>query len=546
MASKSGTVKGEKEPKVIPSLEEADEVGALRRHAQRGAAVLVVMIALSRLLGLVREMVIAYRFGAGRETDVYNAAFVLPEFFYYLVAGGVIITAYLPLFTEYRTRQGPWAAWEFFQVVVSVFGLVGAMAIGWGMALTPWFVPLVFPEFDAAQVRDTVRLTLIVFPAQFFFLVGAIFYGTLNAHQRFFLPALGPILYNLAIILGALLAGAKGVEGMAWGVLLGAFVGQVGLQVPALRALGASFRFRFRPSHEGLRRMVALLVPVVFGLSILQFNVNVNRVFAQGLGEGAITWLQYANRLMQLPVGIFASGVAMGIFPALSHFASQAQMEALRGTLAAAFRSVLYLTLPSTMLMAVLAEPIVRLLFQHGLYFDAEDTRQTAAALLFYALGIPAASSQQVLTRGFYALQDTRTPMLAGLLAFGANLVLNLLLRSPLGHRGLALGASLANWLSMLMLAWLLRPRLGGLEGRKLLQSLKGIFVGLTALAALALLVQGLLEPKGDSPLWLQALQVLLAGGAGLAVYGLATLVLGVPEAIAAWRKVQRLWAQRC
>ncbi|GIV09544.1 MAG: putative lipid II flippase MurJ [Fimbriimonadales bacterium] len=412
----------------------------------RASALMMTAIFASRILGMLRDTVIAFRFGQNELTDAYRAAFQLPDLLFFMVAGGALSSSLMPVFAGYWEQGRKDEAWRVFSIVATVMvSLTTALVLILEFA-APIAVALMFPGFDAHRLALTTQLTRIVLPAQICFLLGGLMMATLYARQHFLAPALGPNIYNIGIILGGLaLALWLGVAGLAWGALLGALIGSVLLPLMVMRRLGSAFRLEFNLRHEGAREVFRLMLPVMFGLSLPGIYMLILRVFASWLPAGAISALDNANRQMQAPLGIVGQGIALAIFPALTSLAARGEWDALRLTLRQGLRLVWFLTAPATMLLIVLAEDISRVLLQYGKFTPA-DTQLVASALQAFALGLFAWSGQALIARVFFALRDSLTPVLIGSAVTALFVPLCVLFVRVLGwgHVGLALATSIA------------------------------------------------------------------------------------------------------
>ncbi len=427
----------------------------------RASALMMTAIFASRILGMLRDTVIAFRFGQNELTDAYRAAFQLPDLLFFMVAGGALSSSLMPVFSGYWEQGRKEEAWRVFSIVATVMvGITTALVLVLELA-APLAVALMFPGFDADRLALTTQLTRIVLPAQICFLLGGLMMATLYARKHFLAPALGPNIYNIGIILGGLvLALWLGVAGLAWGALLGAFVGSVLLPLLVMRRLGSAFRLEFNLRHEGAREVFRLMLPVMFGLSLPGIYMLILRVFASWLPAGAISALDNANRQMQAPLGIVGQGIALAIFPALTSLAARGEWGALRLTLRQGLRLVWFLTAPATVLLIVLAEDISRVLLQYG-KFTAADTQLVASALQAFALGLFAWSGQALIARGFFALRDSLTPVLIGSAVTALFVPLCMLLMRVMdwGHVGLALATSIAATAQMVWMFQILNRR---------------------------------------------------------------------------------------
>jgi putative peptidoglycan lipid II flippase len=518
----------------------------------------------SRLLGLVRERVIAHQFGQSFSTDTYNGAFTIPDLLFFLIAGGALSSAFIPVFSEYVTKDKEKEAWRIFSVVASVMTIVVMFFILIGEIFTRQLVEKTNPGFAAVpgKVEATVALTRILLPAQVCFFLGGLMMGTLTARNQFAGQALGPVIYNLGIIFGGLfLTRFFGVAGLCWGAVGGAIVGNLGLQWYLVRKSGGKFlpgslKKNFR--HPGVLKVWKLMLPVILGLALPQVSTIIGKMFASTLsGDGPQSALMNANKLMQVPLGIFAQATAIAIFPTMAAQAARKEMAALRHSVNFGIRSILFLTVPSSLLMFVLALPIVQLLLQSGKFTDA-DAAMAAAALRYFAVGIFAWSAHSIITRGFYALQDSKTPVVVGTLVTLIFIPLNVVMLNYTGRTdavrataGLALVTSIAATIHMSLMLVLLRKRLRGLNGGRLLSSVVRIVLASAVTAVVCCWLRDRIQHSYDLKHAAQAAQtavvqtaaeahkhvtreslllLLVCLGASVAVYGGLALALGMEE----------------
>lgn len=490
---------------------------------------------LSRVLGLVRDQVFAALFGAGTAADAFNMAFRVPNLLRDLFAEGAMSASFVPTFTAWREQQGDEAAWALGRQLMSTLlaVLLALCVLGWLFA--PQLLGLMAGGFAAVpgKLELTVTLTRIMLPFLPVVALAAAAMGMLNARGVFFLPAVAPALLNVGMVVFGLTlipvcrsAGWPIISAMAVGVVLGGVL-QFVCQLPALHKLGFRFRLEWPTWHPGVRRVAGLMLPATVGLAATQLNIFVSQALAAGFREGSVSWLQYAFRLMQLPIGLFGVAVATVSLPAFSRAAVHKDMPAVRATLSESVRLVLLLTVPSALFLAVMAQPILALLFQHG-RFHAADTVATAGALVMYCIGLPAFAAVGIFTRAFYAMGDTRTPVRATFVAVGVNLVLNLMFVGPLAglglaHRGLALATSATSLMNLAQLSWRLRARLGGIDGRRMASS----FARILAASAMTAALLGLaLAALGDITTRGLLVRVGVVAGGGVLSLGLLVLCL--------------------
>ncbi len=516
----------------------------------KAAGIMMAAILVSRLLGLVREMVIASKFGVGSEVDAYGVAFQLPDLLYFLLSSGALSAAFIPVFTEYLTKGEEKEAWKVFSIVGTFIFLVLTFFIVVCEVLAPVLVPLFAPGEFIAEHGDAlglaVRLTRIVLPAQLFFLVGGLVMATLYSRKHFLTPAMGPIIYNTGIICGGLfLADRLGIEGLTWGVLAGAFIGNFVLQIIVARRFGAVYTPSLNLRHPGVVKVGKLALPVMLGLSLPYVDVIVNRAFASMISEGAIAALNYANRLMQMPLGVFAQASAVALFPTLAAHAAQKQMAELRDGVNLGLRGVLFLTIPSSVLMMVLATPMVRMLFQHGEFVPA-DAPYVGYALIFYSVGLAGWAGQLVVSRGFYALQESITPVISGTIVTAIFIPLNWLLIKPLGHGGPPMATSIAVILHLLIMLAILRKRLNGLNGGLIMNSLSKVTLASVVCGGAAWIAFRYCGRLVDTTTQSGAgVGVLVAGGIGVLVYAGLVSLLKVDEAAEVWGQITRRFRRK-
>jgi putative peptidoglycan lipid II flippase len=422
---------------------------------------------LSRVLGLVREQVFAFLFGAGYVTDAFVAAFRIPNLLRDLFAEGALSSAFIPVFTDYVTNQGKEKAWELANLVLNLLLVTLCLIVILGIIVSPYIVGVIAPGFGkvAGKQELTTLLSRIMFPFLLLVALAALVMGILNTFRHFGIPAVAPTLFNLGMIMGGFFISPwfdPPIIGMAIGVLLGGF-GQLAIQLPSLRKIGFRYRFTFNLHHPGVKRILILMVPATLGLASTQINIFVNTLIASFLPQGSVSYLSYSFRLMQFPIGVFGVAVATVTFPIVSTFAAKKQMDRLLSTFTSSLKLVFFLTIPSALFLAVASQPVISVLFQHG-RFTFLDTIATSQALVFYCIGLFAYSSVRLTASTFYSMGDTKTPVKTSAVAVGVNIVLNLLLMHPLGFRGLATAASVSAMVNLFLLIFVLDRRIGPLD----------------------------------------------------------------------------------
>ncbi len=422
---------------------------------------------LSRLLGLVREQVFAYLFGAGFATDAFIAAFRIPNLLRDLFAEGALSSAFIPVFTDHLTNQGKQKAWELANLVLNLLLVAVSIIVILGIVFSPYIVKIIAPGFadEAGKQELTTLLSRIMFPFLLLIALAALAMGILNTFRRFGIPALAPTMFNLGMIAGGIFLSPlfhPPIIGMALGVLLGGF-GQMAIQLPSLRRIGFKYRFRINLRHPGVKRILLLMAPATLGLASTQVNIFVNTLIASLLPQGSVSYLNYSFRLMQFPIGVFGVAVATVTFPVISAYAARKQTKELLETFTSSLKLVYFLTIPSAVFLAVASQPVISVLFQHG-KFVFLDTVAASQALIFYCIGLFAYSSVRLTASTFYSMGDTRTPVKTSAVAVAVNIILNLLLMHPLGFRGLALAASVAAMTNLFLLLVILDKRIGPLD----------------------------------------------------------------------------------
>ena len=504
----------------------------------RSAGVFGLATVTSRILGLVRDQVITYYFGAGNAADAFRVAGRIPNLVRDLFAEGAMSAAFVPTFTRQLTLHGRDRAWTLASSVINALVLVTGILVLAGIVFAEPLVRTFASEFSAVpgKLELTVHLTRIMLPFLTLVAVAAALMGMLNSLGHFFIPALSPAMFNVAVVAISVafipLAPSLGVAPItvvAIGTLIGG-LGQLAIQWPPLRREG----FRYRPiidvRDEGLHRVLLLMGPGTLGMAATQINVLVNTVLATGEGTGAVTFLDLAFRLMYLPIGLFGVSIATAATPAISRLVAEGDFGRIRSTLAGALSLMLLLNVPATLGLMVLAQPIVAVIFEHG-QFTAADTAATAAALQFYAVGLVGYSIVRIVSPTFYALRKSWIPVMVSAGSVIINVALNVWLVSLMGYRGLALGTSLTALLNATVQLWLMRRELHGLEGARIASSL-----GRVALASLVMTGaawganQLLVTWLPGQAFILQVIRLTLSIGAALLTLAIAAQALRIQE----------------
>ncbi len=498
----------------------------------RAAGLIMIAILISRLLGFVREMAVTRIFGRTEITDAFYAAFNIPDLMYRLLIGGALSAAFIPVFTSYIARGEEEEGWRVASTFINIVVLILLLLTWLGVVFSPKLAPLVAYAFEGEQRELLVFLMRMMFPAVFLTALAGLAKGILESYKYFTSSAFGPVVYNIIIIIAAVLLGPViGIKGMAIGVVVGA-LGNLLLQLPFVIKRAKGFRLVIDLKSPGIRRMGRLMIPSIVGLSVAQINLIVNQNLASGLMPGDITALRLANRLMELPVAIFAMSASTVLFPTLTRQIARGEKDEFKRTISQGFRIVFFMMIPAAVGLLTLRTPIIRLLFERG-QFTSMDTEQTAYALFFYSLGVIGVAGVQIGLRAFYALHDTVTPLKIGLFTVSINILLSIIFirYTQLGHGGLALAYAIASTLNSLSLLVILRNKVGGIGGFTILSSFLRALLCASVMGIVVINVAGISEQVyGVATIAGQLYQVGLAIGIGTISYGLCALVFTGPE----------------
>jgi putative peptidoglycan lipid II flippase len=492
--------------------------------------------ALSRVMGLVRESVFAHLFGVGAATDAFNVAFRIPNLLRDLFAETALSAAFVPVLTAEKAK-GKDAENRLASNIFNVlFVVTGAVSLA-GLLLAPYLAKWIAFGFGKVpgKIDLTAQLTAVLFPFLLFVSLGAWAMSYLNTEKSFFLPSVAPAVFNLFSIIVPLLTygwfvsrGKEPIFGMAVGVLVGGLM-QFLIQVPAARRKGFRYSFYLNFRDPEFRRVMGLFIPVAIGLAGTRINVLINTILVTPLAQGSVSWLNYAFRIMHLPLGLFGIAVGTVALPSLSRLVLDKDTDAIRSTLMDSLKMVLLLTVPTSVLIAFLSRPITRIIYQRG-HFTAADTAATAAALVLYTLGIPFMSALRNVASVYYAHKDAKTPMYASIASIGLNIVLNLGLMRILGFMAFPLSTAIAAVLNVAILIALLPRKIGKIG----LGPMGAYFGALGAASVLggaaAWFVNGLILSRFGGSFLVSAASVILCGCLGLAVFYAASRVLGMTE----------------
>ena len=453
-----------------------------------GAATMV-----SRVFGLARDMVIAAFFGASWMTDAFWVAFRIPNMLRRLLGEGSLTVSFVPVFTEYLEKKTKEQALELAYNAITLLSIILAVISVLGIILSPLIVGLIAPGFisEPKQFALAVFLNRLMFPYIFFIALVALCMGILNSFRHFTAPALSPVLLNIAMIGAAFFLRpffAEPITSLAIGVLIGGVL-QLAMQWPFLRKFGVKLKFRFNPKHPGIKQIGVLMIPAILGAGVSTINVFVGTILASLLPGGSVTYLFYADRIMELPLGIFAIAIGTATLPSFSKHVAAGNMDELKSGISFSLRLMLFLTIPAMAALMALNLPIISVLFQRGA-FDVTSAVYTGQALFCYALGLWAFSVLRVFVSSFYSLQDSKWPMKAAVIALIVNVVASLVLMYPLKHNGIALASSIAATVNVLVLTIVLKRKIGKFLDRTFYHSVFKIILS----SVLMLFAIGLIE----------------------------------------------------
>lgn len=475
------------------------------RQILRAAGVMILGFMTSGLLGLLRQAIVNAIFGPSAAMDAFTAAQRIPELLFVLVAGGALGSSFLPIYVRKLNQNDAESAWRLASATLTLVLIIGTAVALLFVILAPFLMPIMIPNDPPEMQALATSLTQIMLITVALFGVSGVAMALLNAHQSFLLPALAPSMYNVGLIIGAALLapllsvdGQPNIYGLAWGAVLGALL-HLGVQIPGIRRIGARLQLLPDPRIAGVRDVLLLMLPRLLAQGIAQVNFIVNVAFTSGMVEGSRTVLTNAWTLMFTVLGVIGQSIGAAVFPSLAALGTAGDLDGFKDRLAGALRGVLFLSFPAAVGLIILGQPIVALLFERG-QWTAEDSAGTAWALAFYALGIPGFALLEVLSRAFYALEDTRTPVIAASVSLICNIILSFVLIRVMGDpaslargpfAGLALANAVTTLLEGLALWGLLRRKIGGGKDRYVVD---GALRALGAASGMGVVVWGVQE----------------------------------------------------
>jgi len=503
------------------------------KRMARAAGVVGFWTTLSRVLGFVRDLVTALFLGAGMGADAFFVAFRIPNLLRRLFAEGALSAAFIPTFVETLQNDGRAEAEKLARVTFTFASIALALVAIAGIMFSPWIVWIIAPGFSdiPEKFQVTVFLNKVMFPYIFFISLVALASGVLNSFGHFAAPAAAPVILNLCMIFSVVLFSrtyhVEPYHALAGAVVV-AGVFQLVLQIPFLSANGIRIRPDFHFSNARLKRIGLLFLPAALGGAVYQINVMIGTILASLLPPGAVSYLYYADRVVELPLGMFAIAVGTAVLPSMSRLAANGDMAALRNSVSYSLRFIAFFTIPASVALIVLQVPIIASLFQRG-RFTLLDTHQTAVALLWYTVGLWAFSGLKVVTQAFYSLKDTKTPVWVSVGAVAVNTVVGVLLMGPMKHGGLALATSVAAAFNFMVLFVILVKRLDGFPMTGFLISISKICAASLVMAAPLLYLRTL--GNWDLGLTVKNLGLLsVCISVGLAVFGASAYGLGCKE----------------
>lgn len=501
------------------------------RQIARAAGIVMAGFIVSNLAGLAKWVLVTRAFGTGSDIDAFNAANRVPDVLFNLMAAGALGSAFIPTFTSFLTRTDRQGGWRLASAIANLVFLVMASASLLVWFSGPWLVRTILaPGFPPEQAALTLNLLRILLPTAVIYGLSGLLMGILNAHQHFLLPSIAPTMSWTGWIFGVLVLSPRmGIVGLAWGALLGALLHLL-IQLPGLRGKQAAFALVLGLRDSAVRQVLRLIPPRLLGQAVVQLNFLVNTMLASALPVGSLTGVILGFTLMMMPQSVIAQAIAIAALPTFSEQVARGEMKEMRASLASTLRGVVFLSLPATIGLILLRQPLVAMLLERGA-FDPQSTRMVSWALLWYGVGLVAHSIVEIIARAFFAMQDTRTPALVGAGAMSLNVLLSFafieLFRrlNWMPHGGLGLANSVATVIEGVVLLWMMSRRLGGLD---LLRIRRGLAATVLATLLMTLALWGWMNYAAASGVW-----VLGLGGAiiGSLIYWGAALLLRAPEA---------------
>ncbi len=502
---------------------------SIYRKVGLASLIMMVSIFLSRVIGLIREMIIAYIGGAGGEVDAYQVAFIFPEILNHILASGFLSITFIPIFSSYLVRNEDEEGWRVFSLILTCFGALLLILIAVAMVFTPEIMTLA--GFRSQQMSDSVvRMTRIILPAQFFFFVGGILMAVQFAKEKFLIPALAPLIYNAGIIAGGvILSPWLGMEGFSWGVLGGALIGNWFIQVLGARGVGMRFKFNFKFRHPDLKKYILLSLPLMLGLTMTFSTELFSRLFGSYLPAGSVSSLNYSLRIMYVLVGVFGQAAGVASYPFLTRLLAENRLLEMNRLLDSTLR-LIFLVIPVSVLLIVIRHEVVLLIFQRG-QFDAAATSRTSDVLAFVLIGTVGFAAQTVVSRGYYASQNTLLPTMFGTIAVIVSIPVYVVGMKWMGVTGVALALSISALFQASLLYILWNRHTGSKESIQMMFYLLKIILMSAGLGAVLKGFHGKISEWFNiaaisGSLWV----VLLTGALFLILITVCSRILGIDE----------------
>ena len=502
---------------------------------------------LSRIFGFIRDMVVAAFFGAGMATDAFFVAFRIPNLLRRILAEGDLTMSFVPVFTEYLKKRSREEALDLADRVFTLLAIVLTLVTVAGIVFSPVIVTLIAPGFvsEPEKFGLTVFLNRFMFPYIFFISLVALAMGILNSLRHFAAPALAPVVLNLSMIGAALLLKdyfEEPIIALAIGVVIGGFM-QLAMQIPILVRMGVRLRFNFHFDHPGIRRIGMLMLPAFVGSAVYQINIFISTLLASYLPGGSVSYLYYADRIVELPLGIFGIAVGTATLPSFSEHAAREDYEKLKKMISFSLRLILFVTIPAMAAIIVLRVPIISVLFQRG-EFGISSTVLTAQALLFYAVGLWAFSGVRVTVSAFYSLQDSKTPVKVAVVALLVNVFMSMALMVPLKHGGLALAVSISSAVNIILLHLMLARKIGRILERDFYLSMGRTILSSAFMSAVLFGIIYLMGWDTAGPFRERCFILSVAIAAGLATFAASSILLKSTEMTALADMIRRRLAR--
>jgi putative peptidoglycan lipid II flippase len=530
---------------VPPSTKTDSELSAASKGVAKASWIMVGSLFLSRVLGIIRDAIIAGMFGRSAMTDAYGLAFQVPDLLFFLISGGALSSAFIPVFSEYWHTDRKKDAWKVFSAVMTIMCLVITIFIGFSFVFAEALAARLSPgKVGTDSFQWIVTMSRILLPAQFAFFIGGIMMGTLYARRVFSIPGLGPNIYNIGIILGAVVIShfvSPGVYGMCIGATIGAFIGNIVIPFFVIRKMGLEFSPTLSFQHEGTKKVFRLMLPVVLGLSLPGVFAMIMRGFGSYFPAGVNTALDYGNKLMQAPLGVLGQSIAIAVFPVLTQFYAQKKMDLFRNQLEETLKSVLYMSVPVSIILGVMSQQVVAAIFQHGL-FTLDDTKQTAEIFRYFSFGIWAWCLHPILMRAFYSIQDTITPIVIGTVTTFVFIGMVYGLKSQFGYLAMPIAGSVAPIIMVIAMGSMIKTKIGGFDIKSMGMTLgKSAFGGIGAFIVSGLVAWTPVASKVENSKLFTIFTVFFGGLCAMWAYYGITKKLNMPETARLDRAMEKI-----